>query len=305
MKNNKILIGTRSSKLALYQSKLVQSKLEELYPNLSFILKKIKTKGDKLINEPLESSIEKGFFVKEIQQSLLNNDIDIAVHSLKDLPVDVPNGLKLTAILKRGNHRDSLLARYNVDIYDQTKPLVIATSSNRRKSQLLRLNPSLKVKSIRGNIDTRISKMNDGYCDALVVATAALERLGISDKIFLNFSSSQMISAPAQGAIAVETRAGDKLGELIKKLDHQTTRICVNQERLFLKTLKGGCTAPIGAHSTIHDNNIIMKVIVSSLDGKKFITKELKSEYISTTKIGLDLANLVLKSGGREILSEI
>ena len=304
MMSREIILGTRGSKLALYQSNLVLNKLQTQYPNHNFKLKKILTKGDKFLEEPLETSIEKGFFVKEIQENLIEGKIDIAVHSLKDLPVDSHPDLINAAIIKRSDHRDSFLSKNNIP-FDQLKSnAVIATSSNRRKAQILKLNPNFKVISIRGNIDTRINKLEERYCDGLILAAAGLERLKLLDKVSNYFDESQMINAPGQGAIAIETRNQGEIKDMVSKLDHEITRQCVIQERLFLKTLKGGCTSPIGAYCKIENNIIVICGNVLSLDGKESITKKLKIEYTSNVNIGVDLAHSILNSGGDKILAE-
>jgi len=303
MMSKEIVLGTRGSKLALYQTNLVLNKLKELFPDNTFKLKKIVTKGDKFLTEPLESSIEKGFFVKEIQESLIKGEIDIAVHSLKDLPVDTNPHLFHAAILKRGDHRDSFLSSNNIP-FDKLKPnSVIATSSNRRKAQILRLNPSLNVISIRGNIDTRIHKMDNNYCDGLVLAAAGLQRLNMLERVSNFFDDNQMLNAPSQGAIAVETRNEGEIKEMVSQLNHEKTRVCVSQERLFLKTLKGGCTSPIGAYCKIENNKLIIKGTVLSLNGNESITKILELEYNSNKNIGVDLAHKILNNGGDDILA--
>jgi hydroxymethylbilane synthase len=304
MKSKKIIIGTRGSKLALFQSSLVLNKLTKLYPEYTFLLKKIITKGDKLISEPLESSIEKGFFVKEIQDSLLKGDIDIAVHSLKDLPVDNLPNLINAAILKRSDHRDCFISNNKTPFHELKTNAIIATSSNRRKAQILKLNPGLKVISIRGNVDTRLNKLDNGYCDGMVLASAALERLKLNNRVSNYFDDEQMLNAPGQGAIAVETRSEGAVKDIVASLDHKKTRFCISQERLFLKTLMGGCTSPIGAYCNIENNFIKLKGIVLSFDGKESITKEIKTEYTNSENIGIDLAQLILNSGADKILAE-
>ncbi len=302
--NSDIILGTRGSKLAMYQTTLVLNKLQNLFPDKNFKLKKIVTQGDKFLSEPLESSIEKGFFVKEIQDFLLKGEIDIAVHSLKDLPVDSHPDLINTAILKRSDHRDSFLSIDQIPFQDIKPNSIIATSSNRRRAQILKLNPTLKVISIRGNIDTRLKKLDNGYCDGLVLAAAGLERLKLKDRVSNFFKEEQMLNAPGQGAIVIETRNEGAVKDLVLSLDHENTRNCVYHERLFLKTLEGGCTSPIGAYCKIENDLITLKGTVLSMDGKESITKELKTEYNSSVNIGIDLANLILNSGGDKILAE-
>ena len=302
--SREIILGTRGSKLALYQTNQVLKKLQIQYPDHNFKLKKIITKGDKCLDESLESSIEKGFFVKEIQESLIKGEIDIAVHSLKDLPVDTHPDLFNAAILKRADHRDSFLSKNNIPFEKLRPNSVVATSSNRRRAQVLRLNPKLNVISIRGNIDTRINKLDNGYCDGLILAAAALQRLKFLNRISNYFSEAQMLNAPGQGAIAVETRNEGEIKDMVSVLDHKNTRLCIAQERMFLKTLRGGCTSPIGAYCKIENNVVTIKGTVLSLNGKKSITNELNMEYTTNVNIGVDLAHSILNSGGDKILGE-
>ena len=302
--SREIILGTRGSKLALYQTNQVLKKLQIQYPNHNFKLKKIITKGDKCLDESLESSIEKGFFVKEIQESLIRGEVDIAVHSLKDLPVDTHPDLFNAAILKRADHRDSFLSKNNIPFEKLNPNSVVATSSNRRRAQVLRLNPKLNVISIRGNIDTRINKLDNGYCDGLIIAAAALQRLKFLNRISNYFSEAQMLNAPGQGAIAVETRNEGEIKDMVSVLDHKNTRLCIAQERMFLKTLRGGCTSPIGAYCKIENNVVTIKGTVLSLNGKKSITNELNMEYTTNVNIGVDLARSILNSGGDKILGE-
>ena len=303
---NKIIVGTRDSKLALTQANKVITKLNSIYPDLEFKTLKVKTKGDILENHPIESFIGKGFFVKEIQEMLLAKKIDIAVHSLKDLPVDPIPGLELSAILERDDPRDALILSSKFKSKIDLNNLTICTSSNRRKSQLLRIYPNVIIKSIRGNVDTRLKKMEDGYCDGIIISAAALFRLGLVDKISHTFENNEIISAPGQGAIALETREDNiKIKKIVTSINHKKTSLCVNVERSFLKELEGGCTAPIGAFAEINNDVISLKGHISSFDGKKHITNQTASQYNNSDKLGITLAKQMLRDGGDKILSEV
>ena len=303
---NKIIVGTRDSKLALTQANKVITKLNSIYPDLEFKTLKVKTKGDILENHPIESFIGKGFFVKEIQEMLLAKKIDIAVHSLKDLPVDPIPGLELSAILERDDPRDALILSSKFKSKIDLNNLTICTSSNRRKSQLLRIYPNVIIKSIRGNVDTRLKKMEDGYCDGIIISAAALFRLGLVDKISHTFENNEIISAPGQGAIALETREDNiKIKKIVTSINHKNTSLCVNVERSFLKELEGGCTAPIGASAEINNDVISLTGHISSLDGKKHITNQTASQYNNSDKLGIKLAKQMLRDGGDKILSEV
>ena len=303
---NKIIVGTRDSKLALTQANKVITKLNSIYPDLEFKTLKVKTKGDILENHPIESFIGKGFFVKEIQEMLLAKKIDIAVHSLKDLPVDPIPGLELSAILERDDPRDALILSSKFKSKTDLNNLTICTSSNRRKSQLLRIYPNVIIKSIRGNVDTRLKKMEDGYCDGIIISAAALSRLGLVDKISHTFENNEIISAPGQGAIALETREDNiKIKKIVTSINHKNTSLCVNVERSFLKELEGGCTAPIGAFAEINNDVISLTGHISSFDGKKYITNQTASQYNNSDKLGITLAKQMLRDGGDKILSEV
>ena len=303
---NKIIVGTRDSKLALTQANKVITKLNSIYPDLEFKTLKVKTKGDILENHPIESFIGKGFFVKEIQEMLLAKKIDIAVHSLKDLPVDPIPGLELSAILERDDPRDALILSSKFKSKIDLNNLTICTSSNRRKSQLLRIYPNIIIKSIRGNVDTRLKKMEDGFCDGIIISAAALFRLGLEDKISHTFENNEIISAPGQGAIALETREDNiKIKKIVTSINHKNTSLCVNVERSFLKELEGGCTAPIGASAEINNDVISLTGHISSFDGKKHITNQTASQYNNSDKLGITLAKQMLRDGGDKILSEV
>lgn len=303
---NKIIIGTRDSKLALTQTQKVTQKLNSLHPHIQFEVLNIKTKGDILQDHPIESSIDKGFFVKEIQEMLLKKKIDIAIHSLKDLPVDPIPGLEISAVLERDDPRDALVLNPKIQFNNDLNNLTISTSSNRRKSQLLKLYPEIKMKTIRGNVDTRIDKMEKGYCDGIIISAAALIRLGLQDRITYLFDSEEMICAPGQGTIALESREEDKgIKKIVNSINHKKTSICVEIERSFLKKLEGGCTAPIGAYAKVVEDKVLLKGIISSINGKKYITNQALSEYTNSNKLGIELAKKMLLDGGDEILSEV
>ena len=237
---------------------------------------------------------------------LLAKKIDIAVHSLKDLPVDPIPGLELSAILERDDPRDALILSSKFKSKIDLNNLTICTSSNRRKSQLLRIYPNVIIKSIRGNVDTRLKKMEDGYCDGIIISAAALFRLGLVDKISHTFENNEIISAPGQGAIALETREDNiKIKKIVTSINHKNTSLCVNVERSFLKELEGGCTAPIGASAEINNDVISLTGHISSFDGKKYITNQTASQYNNSDKLGITLAKQMLRDGGDKILSEV
>ena len=285
---NKLTIGTRSSKLALYQSNLVKSRLEHLYPDITFELLNIKTKGDIMIDKVLDRNIDKGFFVSEIQNMLMKNEIDIAVHSLKDLPVEENNGIKISAILKRGNEKDVFISKNKKKLSDFLKSEKIGTSSLRRKAQLYKRDPNLNVVDIRGNVDTRISKMIEGQYEGLVMAAAGIERLGLDSYITEYLDHEIMLNAPGQGAIAIEINSNNKYAETITlKINDEETMNCTQYERSFMKKLGGGCNSPIGAYSYYSNGEKTIIGTILSLDGTKDISSTISVNH---------LTNLILES---------
>ena len=303
---SKLAIGTRGSKLALYQANLVKSKLETTYPALEVVINVIKTKGDKILDIALSKIGDKGFFTKEIQDALHNKEVDIAVHSLKDLPTELPKGSQLGAILERANHRDVLVSVGGKKLADFTAEDKIATSSLRRKSQLLQMNKQVQVVEIRGNVDTRIRKMNDGHCDGIIMAAAGIERLGLQEHITEYLNETQMLTAPGQGAIAIEIRKEDnEILEVLSVLNHEQSAICVTAERSFLNRLEGGCQIPFAAHATLDGDNLTVEGLVATLDGRKIQRAKIIGNSKDAIQLGIDLANSIQDNGGYEILEEV
>ena len=298
-----IKIGTRSSKLALYQSNLVKEKLSSFYPNLNISLVEIKTKGDKIQDRNLDRSIDKGFFVKEIQDQLKNGEIDIAVHSLKDLPVENYQNDFKSVILKRGTHNDVFISRNKKKLSDFDHTLKIGTSSLRRKAQLLSINSNLRVDDIRGNVDTRISKMLESKYDGLVMAAAGIERLGLQEYITDYFDTEQMLPAPGQGAISVEVKKkNNEIIDLISKINDDETNLTTHYERSFMNELGGGCNSPIGAYSFISNKKKKITGSILSLDGKKVYKNSLEMDINNDSNIGKLLAYKLIESGADKLL---
>jgi len=303
---SKLIIGTRGSKLALFQANLVKSKLKIAYPTLEVVINIIKTKGDKILDIALSKIGDKGFFTKEIQDALHKKEVDIAVHSLKDLPTELPTGTQLGAILERANHKDVLVSLDGKKLADFTSEDKIATSSLRRKSQLLQINKEVQVVEIRGNVDTRIRKMHNGHCQGMIMAAAGIERLGLHDHITEYLNETQMLTAPGQGAIAIEVRDKDNdVLELLSVLNHIESAICVTAERSFLNRLDGGCQIPFAAHATIEGNVLTIEGMVSTLDGRKMQREKINGNIRDAIQLGIDLANSIKKNGGHEILEEV
>ena len=303
---NTINIGTRGSKLAIHQTKIVLKKISELYPNIKLNTKVIKTKGDILLDQDLTKVLDKGFFTSEIQDALYANEIDLAVHSLKDLPTTISEKSKIVAILKREDHRDVFVSNHKTPLnyFDNYKK--IGTSSLRRKSQLLSINKNLKILPIRGNVDTRIQKMLDGNYDGLVMAAAGVKRLGLEKHITEFFDLDTMLTAPGQGAIAIEIRdSDDELKELLSKLNHDETNMCVSAERSFLKTLGGGCHVPFAAFASIKNEKMKINAFVGSLDGELTIKDCISGNKENYLRLGEEIAQRILVSGGEEIINDL
>ena len=302
---NKVIIGSRTSKLALYQTNEVKNELKKNFPDLEVEIKKIKTKGDILLDKPLDRSLDKGYFVKEIQELLIQNKIDIAVHSLKDLPVDKIDELEISAVLERANPQDVFLSKKNKKLANFSGNELIGTTSLRRKAQLLKINPKLKIEDIRGNVDTRIKKMVEGKYDGLVMAAAGIERLKLDEYIteYLNFDL--FLNAPGQGAIAVEINSKNKeVNQLVSTINHERTMICTRYERDFMKRMGGGCNYPIGAYSYFEGSKIVLEGIILSLNGKKSIKHKVKSED-KNSDLAHELSLKFNKDNVKDLINEI
>jgi len=304
---NKITLGTRGSKLALYQSKLVADKLQNIFPDLKIVTKIIKTKGDILLNANLSKVLDKGFFTSEIQAALHTEEIDLAVHSLKDLPTSFDEKSVIGAILKREDHRDVFLSKNKKSLNEFNDKDIIGTSSLRRTSQLLLFNPILNIHPIRGNVDTRVQKMLDGDYDGLVMAAAGIKRLGLEEHITEYLDLDKMMTAPGQGAIAVEIRSDDdKLKLIVESLNDEDTTMCVGAERSFLNRLGGGCQVPFASYSNIIENGLLrIDALVTSLDGESIVRKTNFGKKEKFMSLGLDIADAVLSSGGYSIIENL
>jgi len=301
-----IRIGTRGSQLALYQAKKVKATLESIFPQLQVELKIIKTKGDKILDVALSKIGDKGLFTKEIENELLDGTVDIAVHSLKDLPTLLPDGLKLGAVLERGEFRDALVSKKGKKLSDLGAGDVVATSSLRRIAGLLKVNNQIVIKDIRGNVNSRLQKMEDGYCDAMIMAAAGLQRLGLENYITEIIDPEVILPAVSQGAIAIETRIGDlEVEALMAKINHQETWDCIVAERAFLAELQGGCQVPLGCFSQVEDGKLTLHGFVASIDGKEFIRETISGELALGARLGIDLAGKMLEKGALEILNKI
>lgn len=303
---NSIKIATRGSKLALYQANKVKEELEKNIPGKVFEIKIIKTKGDKILDVALSKIGDKGLFTKELETSLLDGETDLAVHSLKDIPTELPKGLVLGGVLERAESCDALVSKNGKTLQQLDDTDVIATSSLRRKAQLLHLNPNLKIVDIRGNVDTRLQKMQDGYCTAMVMASAGLQRLGYHDRITEIIDPELIIPAVSQGTIAIEIRENDSVVKaLIDRINHLSTFLAVKAERVFLRALEGGCQVPIGCYSRIKGDKYEITGFVSDLDGSQMLKGSMEGNLADAKEIARTLAEDFCQKGALEIIQKI
>ena len=301
-----IKIGTRGSLLATTQSTWVKNQIEAHHPDVSVELVIIVTKGDKILDVPLAKVGGKGLFVKEIEEALLRKDVDLAVHSMKDVPSELPEELHLGIIPPRENPHDAFIATQFAAFTDLPQGATVGTSSLRRRSQLAALRPDLKIVDLRGNLDTRLRKLDEGQFQAIILAAAGLNRLGMSDRATGYFSSKDMLPAVGQGALGIELRKDDdELLAGLSFLNDQKTTVAVTAERAFLYRLEGGCQVPIGAFAEVIGDGVKLTGLVASIDGSVVLKESLKGSSEDAQQLGNQLANKLLDMGAREILAEV
>jgi hydroxymethylbilane synthase len=306
MKKNKVTIATRGSKLAIWQAEWIRSQLQEGNPGLEVELKKIKTTGDKILDVPLAQVGGKGLFVKEIEEAMLRGDADLAVHSMKDVPTELPEGLHLSAICKREDPRDAFIAAEGIEGFTELpQGAHVGTSSLRRICQLMNRRPDLKITQLRGNVDTRLRKLDEGEFDAIILATAGVKRLGHAERITEILPTDLRLPAIGQGAVGIECRIDDQfINGLLGRLDHRETSICVRGERAFLKKLEGG-QVPIAAYAQIEDGVIRISGLVGSLRGETLIRDAIDGSPEEAEALGTRLAETLLSMGAGKILAEV
>jgi hydroxymethylbilane synthase len=301
-----VKIGTRQSPLALWQANSVKASLEKCFSSLRVELVGIKTQGDKILDVPLANVGGKGLFVKEIEEALLRGKVDLAVHSMKDVPTDLPPDLHLAAILKREDPGDVLISREKKRLTELKQKAVIGTSSLRRQSQLRYYRPDLEMRSLRGNIGTRLRKLERGGFDGIILAAAGIKRMGWTDRVTEPISYKICLPAIGQGAMGIETRKQDaKIHELVAFLNHPETASCVLAERVFLKKLEGGCQVPIAAHGRIEQGRLELEGLVASVNGTRLIRDRISGLPEEAEVLGSRLAERLLSAGAGEILKEI
>ena len=302
----KLTIGTRQSLLALWQSNHIAALLREKYPECEVVLKKIVTKGDRILDVPLAQIGGKGLFTKEIETELADGTIDLAVHSLKDMPTVLPEGLCLTAITERANVGDAFVSNKYTSFEELPLGAVIGTSSLRRKAQLLAARPDLQIMDLRGNVDTRLRKLDEGLYDAIILAAAGLERLGHGDRITALIPPDVCLPAVGQGALAIEARtADDEVRSMLEFLNDLPTKQSTDAERAFLGLLEGGCQVPIGVHANVAGEQIKIEAIIAALDGSTVLRDTITGKAEDAVALGQQLGKKMLAAGGQEILAAI
>jgi hydroxymethylbilane synthase len=301
-----IVLGTRGSRLAVQQSEWVQGQLRALAPHVTVTLRKIQTSGDKILDVPLAQIGGKGLFVKEIEEALLSGEIDLAVHSMKDMPTELPEGLAILCVPPREDPRDAVISRGGGAFMDLPLGARIGTSSLRRQSQLLHARPDLVIAMLRGNLDTRLKKLRQGQFDAIILAAAGLRRLAWAHEITEYLPPEISLPAIGQGALGIEGRRDDLfVHSLLSGLDHAPTRTAVLAERALLHRLQGGCQVPIAAHATVAGAEVRLEGLVASVDGKELIRDTVEGTVENPESIGIQLAERLLTRGGDRILQAI
>jgi len=300
-----LLIGTRGSRLARIQAETVREMLSSLHPERAWLLREIRSEGDVQRRASLASIGGRGVFVKALEDKLLASEIDLAVHSLKDMPTRLATGLKIGAVLPREDARDALVSRGGPTLDDLPKGAVVGTGSVRRRAQLLAYRSDLVIRDVRGNVDTRLRKLKNGSYDALILAAAALIRLRRTSTVSQYLPPALMLPAAGQGALAVEVRQSDEeVMELIQRLNHLPTEAAVSAERAFLSALGGGCAVPVAAHAAVADGRLNLQGMVADLNGRKVIRESLSGSHLEAEDIGRRLADRILSQGAAQILRE-
>jgi hydroxymethylbilane synthase len=295
-----LTIGSRGSKLALWQANWVKARIEEL--GVECRLEIITTTGDRFQSGPLKEVGNKGLFTKEIEEALLEGRVDLAVHSLKDMPTALPEGLQITATPAREDPRDAIIGSTLADLKQGAK---VGTGSLRRVAQLCAYRADLQVEPVRGNVDTRLRKLDEGQFDAIVLAVSGLKRLGWDGRIAERIPVEVMCPAVGQGSLAIETRVAGEAVDVVKKLNHAPTHSAVTAERAVLAKLGGGCQVPVGAHATVDGSRMAIRGVVSTIDGKRLVKDQIEGAVADAVQLGGELGERLLGAGAREILDAV
>ena len=299
-----IKIGTRASRLALWQAEFVASELKKFFPALEVELVHVHTTGDKILDAPLAKIGGKGLFTKELELQLARGEIDLAVHSLKDVPTDLPAGFKIAAVTRRAQPFDAFVSGKFSSLDELPEGAIVGTSSLRRSAQLLKLRPDLRIKNLRGNVDTRLKKLDAGEFDAIILAAVGLERLGHATRIRQLLT--QIIPAAGQGALAIEIRDGDaEIFDIVRTLNDEETFAATAVEREFLCEVGGSCQVPVGVFAKVDGGRLTVRALISSTNGKKFVAETVEVPVSEIDGLGKTLAQTLLDDGGRKILAEL
>ncbi len=303
---SKLRIATRKSALAMWQAEHVKARLESLHPGLEVELLAMSTKGDKILDVPLAKIGGKGLFVKELEAAMLENRADIAVHSMKDVPMDFPEGLGLAVISEREDPTDAFVSNKYANLDELPEGAVVGTSSLRRRCQISERRPDLKVDWLRGNVNTRLAKLDNNEYDAIILASSGLKRLGFNDRIRNTIPDTVSLPAAGQGALGIECRITDtEIIDLLKPLTHEATQICVNAERAMNKRLEGGCQVPIAGYAVLEGDQLYVRGLVGEPDGSRILRDEVRGPADQAEQLGIQLAEALLKQGAGEILESV
>jgi hydroxymethylbilane synthase len=301
---HRLTIGTRKSKLALVQTHFVRDALLAAHPDLEIAIEHITTKGDAILDRPLSAIGDKGLFVTEIEDAMRAGRVDLAVHSAKDLPSVLPGDMVIAAFPRRADPRDVLVARDGLTLADLPQGARVGTSSPRRACQLRHLRPDLAILDIRGNVDTRLRKLDEGQYDAIVLAAAGLIRLGLAERVSEYFDLASMVPAVAQGTLGIEVRTGDAATiERLRPLDDETARLTAEAEKGFLARIGGGCQVAVGAFAERHGDTLALTAMIGALDGR-LVRGELRGPATQPAALGADLADELLSRGGKALIND-
>jgi hydroxymethylbilane synthase len=303
--SSRLKLGTRGSALARWQADHVTERLKTLHPDLAVEIVIITTTGDQVIDRPLSAIGGTGVFTKEFERALVDEEIDLAVHSLKDMPTLLPEGLALGAVLEREDPRDALISATGATLTELPDGATLGTGSQRREAQIRQVRPDLNIVDLRGNVPTRLGRLDEGNCDAIILASAGLSRLGLADRITERLSTDVMLPAAGQGAIGLEIRDQDGIGELLTGIEHDDTRAAVDAERAFLAETGGGCRVPVGVLGTIRGGFVILQAMIAPPGGGEAIRDGMNGPVADAETVGRSLAQRMLSNGGRDILNSI
>lgn len=303
---NTLTIATRKSALALWQAEHIKARLESLHPGLQVKLLPMSTRGDVILDTPLAKIGGKGLFVKELEVAMLEGHADIAVHSMKDVPVEFPEGLELAVICEREDPRDAFVSNDYATLADMPAGSIVGTCSLRRRCQIAEQFPQLVIKDLRGNVQTRLRKLDEGEFGAIILAASGLKRLELADRIRYLLSPEESLPANGQGALGIECRSDDaRVKQLLQPLEDPATRTCVNAERAMNRRLQGGCQVPIGAYAELKDGQVYLRGLVGDPNGARVLRDEVSGPASAAETLGINLAEQLLAAGAGEILAKV